>query len=632
MATRKGTGEAGRGSATGSSSRLGSSPTRQADATTTSFLDVLESPDLMGPWFSEPSWDRWKTFARSCFGLPAEQGDVETFAHFTERTTWPIEQAREAWAIVGRRGGKSLFMAALATYLAAFRSYAQYLKPGQRAYVLVMASDRDQAAEVMGYITGFFDNIGALAGLVEQPKGGAKSAYREVLRLKNRVVIRVQVASFRRIRGKTVVAAVCDEIAFWYDNEESANPAAEVLKAVRPSMLTIPGALLIGITSPYARRGVVWETYTQHYRKDGDRVLVWKAPTTAMNSSVDLAEIDRAYEDDPDSARAEYGAEFRQDLESFVSPEAVAAVTMLGRLYLPFERHFRHFAFVDPAGGSGQDSMSLAIVRHDHGRAVVCRVAEWKPPFSPETATAEAAAILKEYGLARATGDHYAGDWPAERFKAHGITYVRADHAKSDYYQALLPLVNGRRVELLDHKKALGQLLSLEKSTGRSGKDSISHPPNGHDDLINAVAGAAVMALRKKMLEGHAPSVPLKRTPEAEIREEVVTMGGVDVVMRIYPDGTERVDRIADGAAVERLSHSFPNCETCGGQHMSTDGEPVTCPRIGWVGGPAGIPVYPGPPRTLDIQEQEASGFNRSMSAGLNQLAREIERRTGEKV
>lgn len=72
-----------------------------------------------------------------------------------------------------------------------------------------------------------------------------------------------------------------------------------------------------------------------------------------------------------------------------------------GRTYLPFEPGYRYIAFCDPAGGSGGDSMTLGIARSQEHKAVLCRVAEWKPPFSPAGAAAEVAAILKEYGLAR---------------------------------------------------------------------------------------------------------------------------------------------------------------------------------------------------------------------------------------
>jgi hypothetical protein len=62
--------------------------------------------------------------------------------------------------------------------------------------------------------------------------------------------------------------------------------------------------------------------------------------------------------------------------------------------------------------------------------------------------------------------------------------------------KTLLPLINSRRIDLLDHQRLLGQLYGLERRTTRAGKDSIDHAPNGHDDVANCVAGlaAALMA------------------------------------------------------------------------------------------------------------------------------------------
>ena len=52
----------------------------------------------------------------------------------------------------------------------------------------------------------------------------------------------------------------------------------------------------------------------------------------------------------------------------------------------PLAQH-RYHAFVDPAGGSGDDSMTLAIGHIDHAKQVVVidAIREARPPFSPET-------------------------------------------------------------------------------------------------------------------------------------------------------------------------------------------------------------------------------------------------------
>ena len=108
---------------------------------------------------------------------------------------------------------------------------------------------------------------------------------------------------------------------------------------------------------------------------------------------------------------------------------------------------------------------------------------------------------LKSYGLYTVTGDRYASLWPRERFETHGISYRVADMNKSEYYQAFLPILNSGRAELIEHKKLIRQLCSLERRTARGGRDSIDHPSGQHDDLANAIAGAIVTAVRRSNLK-----------------------------------------------------------------------------------------------------------------------------------
>jgi hypothetical protein len=126
---------------------------------------------------------------------------------------------------------------------------------------------------------------------------------------------------------------------------------------------------------------------------------------------------------------------------------------------------------------------------------IVDAIRERRAPFSPDDVVKEFAATLKAYAIGRIVGDRYASEWPRERFKVvGGIEYRVADKPKSDLYLTLLPLLNSQRIELLDHKRLVAQLCGLERRTSRAGKDSIDHPPGAHDDIANAVAGAAVLA------------------------------------------------------------------------------------------------------------------------------------------
>jgi hypothetical protein len=201
--------------------------------------------------------------------------------------------------------------------------------------------------------------------------------------------------------------------------------------------------------------------------------------------------IASAYEDDPASASAEYGARFRTDVEGFVSPEVVQACVVRGRYELPPIDGKTYFGFCDPSGGSN-DSMTLCISSREGNRVVIDVVREVVPPFSPESVVAEFAALLKRYRLSTIVSDRYAGQWTAEAFRRHGIQCDQAAKPKSDLYKDLLPVLNSGGVELLDHAKAIQQLCGLERRTARGGRDSIDHAPNAHDDLANVIAGAVL--------------------------------------------------------------------------------------------------------------------------------------------
>jgi hypothetical protein len=451
-------------------------------------LEAMHDPQLFGPWFKHrESWKQWEVFLSALFGLPLDHEDaVAVYSRHTGRSALPTQLSREGWVIVGRRGGKSRIAALTALYLACFRDYGKLLAPGEVGTLPVIAADRKQARTVMRYITGFLDAVPMLHQMVA-------SRTKETIELRNRVTIEVHTASFRAVRGYSLIGVVCDEIAFWSTDDAGANPDTEILNGLRPGMATVPGALLLAISSPYARRGALWEAYRHHYGQDGDPVLVWQADTRSMNPSVDQRLIADAYAADDAAAAAEYGAEFRRDIEGFVSREAIDAVVIAGRYELSPVAGREYHAFVDPSGGS-QDSMTLAIVHHAVGGPVLDVVRERRAPFSPTDVVEEFAATLRDYRVCTITGDRYAGEWPRDAFRLHGVRYEPAQLSKSDIYGSLLPLINGRQVELLDHTRLIAQLASLERRTSRSGRDSIDHAPGGHDDVVNAVAGALVAA------------------------------------------------------------------------------------------------------------------------------------------
>lgn len=306
--------------------------------------------------------------------------------------------------------------------------------------------------------------------------------------------IEVRSASFRRLRGHTFVAVIADEAAFYFSDESSANPDSEILNAVRPGLATT-GGLLAMISSPYAKRGELYEAHKRHYGPAGDpRILVAQGTSREFNPSLPQSVVDRALERDHAAASAEYLAQFRTDIEGFISREQVEACVERGLRERPPVDGTRYFSFTDPSGGSG-DSMACAVGHMDGDMLVVDAIREIKALFDPESAVEEIAQVLAPYKVDQTTGDRYSAQWCSQAFEKRGIKYEQAEQNASQLYLEMLPRINAKTIRLLDHPRAINQICLLERRTARGGRDSISHPPNLHDDVANAIAGLCGLAV-----------------------------------------------------------------------------------------------------------------------------------------
>lgn len=456
-----------------------------------SLIDACRDPNLFGGFFKDAaSWWPWLVFIKVVFGLDLDAKEYEFFQKCTGRNVPPTEAVKEGWLVCGRRSGKSFISSLIATYLAAFYDWTPFLAPGERGMIMVIASDRKQARVIFRYIEALMRSSPLLYRLVENHT-------MESFSLRGRVTIEIHSASFRAVRGYTVVAALLDEIAF-FQAENSANPDKEIIEAIRPAMATVPGAMLFGLSSPYAQRGVLYEAYKNYFSEDEPDVVVWQAPTWYMNPTIPNDFFERAYRNDSVSASAEYGAEFRKDTDAFIPEEAYSANVDRGIYERPYtEVNAPYFGFVDPSGGS-RDSFTLAIAHidpespEDHSRKILDLIREYTPPFSPDVVVKEMADVLAKYHIAEVVGDRYSGEWVSERFRHHGIEYTVSSRTKSEIYKAVLPELMSNRALLLDNERMHAQFLILERRSGGHGRDLIDHPRGAKDDVANAVAGALV--------------------------------------------------------------------------------------------------------------------------------------------
>jgi len=432
------------------------------------------------------TWHSWEVYLQALFGLPINMIKDGLFLKSCTGLEYsPKGRFKESYVICGRRSGKSYISAIIAVFLAAFKDWSKDLAIGERGWIFIIANDKPQARIIKTYVSDILKSSQSFKKLV------IKDLTWEV-ELTNNVNISVKTCNFRTLRGYTLLACIMEEVSFWR-SDMSANPDKEILTAVRPALATIPDSLLIGISTPYSRKGILFEQWKRHFGQI-EGPLIWKADTKKMNPTINQELIKQAYLDDPQAAISEWGAEWRKDIEGFIPLELVEAVTIPGRYELPKISDVYYHAFTDPSGGR-QDSFTLAITHRDeeNEKIVLDLIRETKPPFKPENVVEGYSNYLKEYDIYEVESDRYAGEWVVDAFRRNDIEVIPSEQSKSEIYLEFLPLISNGKVELLDRKPIAVQLVSLERKARSGGKDLIDNF-YGHDDVANAVCGACVKA------------------------------------------------------------------------------------------------------------------------------------------
>jgi hypothetical protein len=449
-------------------------------------VEAMNDRELFGRFFKDPkTWTAWRAVLKAIFGLKTTKTEAALIKRLSGRRP-PRQQVREAWIAAGRRSGKTWIASLICCYIAAFMNWRQGLQSGERAVVLLLAVDRAKAAVAFRYIRAAFREVPMLRALVERETA-------DTIELSTGAAIQVSSSSFRRVRGRTIVAAVLDECAYWH-SLESATPAEELYSAILPAMATVEGSLLIGISSPYRQSGLLFEKFRAHHGEDGD-VLALRAETRELNPTISEKVIQRAMERDPVAGASEWLATWRSDLQVLLSPEMIeAAVDRARPPELPpvSELKGQYKCFADPSGGR-RDSFGIAI-GHREGDLVIVDVARAAPaPFDPQKVTAEFAELARAYGCYEILGDKYGGSWPETAFRECSMIYKPAAEPKSALYLECLPLFARGVIRFAEDKRLIAELQGLERRTSRSGKDAVDHGVGQHDDLANAVCGLCWM-------------------------------------------------------------------------------------------------------------------------------------------
>ena len=503
--------------------------------------EALADPKILGGALVGDSWAGWKSLLLACAGEKLTDDERVHFAKLTggrEREPGDGVLCEAFVGIGGRRGGKSRAMATFCVWMASCVSWEDCLSLGERGRVMFVAPSMDQARVTMDYAKALFDDSELLHSLVENELA-------DELHLKRRIIFEIQAASAAHSRGKTAVAICCDESAF-LKSGDAVNSDEDLVTALRPSLATTGGPLLL-TSSPAGAEGLVYQLFKKHYGPQGDvRAIVAKGSTVDLNPSIRVSVIDRAYAEDPEGARAEYGAEFREPSSAYLTRDIIERCVDTGLTVRSRLPGVQYRAYVDVSTGAGRDAFAMCISHctrdKDRDLTVIDHIFEKWPPFDPLSVVAEVCAHLKAWNIGEVMGDQF-GKSLITAFARLGIRYIVTPVSTSDVYLHALPAWTSGTVSMLDgNERAVGQIAGLRRKIGQGGRETVEHPKNAyaHDDLAAVICGAIYL------------NTPIER-------EVVTDYGGIGVVSapRDYiGDVSEATETMKAWLATQRYGRS----------------------------------------------------------------------------
>jgi len=147
--------------------------------------------------------------------------------------------------------------------------------------------------------------------------------------------------------------------------------------------------MLIAISSPHRKSGIMYTRHKSYFGQDDDEVLVVQGPSLSFNPTLNVDAIEKARQDDPEAARSEWDAEFRSDVGAFLSEEDIEAAIDVSRpTHIPPRPTVSYSAYADPSGGR-KDAYTLAIGHVEKGVIIVDCLLRRPSPLNPDAVSRE---------------------------------------------------------------------------------------------------------------------------------------------------------------------------------------------------------------------------------------------------
>lgn len=534
------------------------------------FSVAIEEKGLLRHRFEELSLPQ-QVALKIVYGLPLSS-DIQDDRGLSELDYWAVSQGhcvyddlgyvksvkkadyvpktyRECWAVWGRRAGKTdTFASTIVAYEAALGGHEAYFRAGKKAICFQIAQDLRMARFALHGIKSTLESMPFI-----YRNGSKKNRITQVtadrIDLWNGISICVIPPTLKSVRGYDNPISVMDEVGVWYQDSDSANPDVAVYEAVSPGQAQFPNSMIVGISSPWNRGGLLFKRYSsgtegcsvycpscrlepvdgcencEKLREPHKNFLILHG-TTTINPIITEKWLDSERKKNPRAFERECLARFQDSLSGFLPSALLERARDVGVVGRPPESRNFYIAAIDPA--FRQDAFGFTIVHADAKLGIVQDYQKrWEADpiegkIDPKVIFPLIAAALKQYRCFSVYSDQYTLETLQYLAQQHGFSIEEvtfSSESKAEIYGNLEMLLNQNRIRLLDDDETINELRSLEKRLSEGGKVMIAAPEGLHDDMATVVAIAAHQAIW--LLPEPEKAAPKRETDLDKIHKQV---------------------------------------------------------------------------------------------------------------
>jgi hypothetical protein len=528
-------------------------------------LDFVESPQGLGIKL----YPVQRVLLKLIFGIPMDKNEheVPVYDVFCEKLLYTFKETEyikyvhdkgriniSSWqdanpdgyneivAIVGRRGGKSQLVSAIATYklykLLNIRSPQDYygLVSGSPIDFTFMAQDSEGSSRLYDKMKEDVNRAPFFAPFLKNMNTEEMTFVSEADRHKRDITPSIKVASFpcttNAVRGPSSLLLALDEFAFY--RAQIGSNSDEIYKAAAPATMQFKAggtrdgkreSMILIITSPNGKIGKYYDLYQSGMKMGNDSdILAFRCSTAEMNPRSDVGFLKKEFRENPDVFMTEYGGDFLEAAQSYVrlstiddcidhdryNLETFSEKSIGRKFFWGLDLGMQHdgtglaISHWEPMGATGAklvyDYIGRLMVGEgkyvDHKQLPLEDILEWLFQMNQ---------VLPCH---KGATDQHGGSMLVQLLQSYGINGLDLVHLtsgiNSQMYLVLKGLMEQKKTKFPNEKVFIEELKLVEASYTGKYQIRVQAPAekNAHDDLCDAAALSSWVAQQWSIGEG----------------------------------------------------------------------------------------------------------------------------------